>query len=210
MPTTPNAARKGTSRHETRSRAGATTARTASSTTAAPPQRSAVSHGAGTPAWRASVETVPLTANRPAAPTVSAEPSGGRDTGPTVATVRPRATYRGSLDGGGVHPDGLPDVPVGVGEADAVHGAVVLRRHPRPPAGRQRPRQQVVGLLPALGRQRVEHGGRLRRVADLGALGEEVGEPVPGQQHHHHLSATTTDVVRSSENCSLKGKPRPL
>src|ERR671932_289629 len=99
MPTTPNAARNGTSRHDTRSRAGATTARTASSTTAAPPQRSAVSHGAGTPAWRARVETVPLTANRPAAPTVSAEPSGGRGTTPTVATVGPRDPYRGAPDG---------------------------------------------------------------------------------------------------------------
>src|SRR3954466_9600068 len=119
MPMTPNAARKGTSCHETRSRDGATTARTASSTTAAPPQRSAVSQGAGTPACRARVETVPLTANRPAAPTVSAEPSRGRGTGPTVATVSPLTPYRGSPDGGGVHPDDLPDVPVGVAEADA-------------------------------------------------------------------------------------------
>src|ERR687889_822485 len=187
MPTTPNAARNGTSRHDTRSRAGATTARTASSTTAAPPQRSAVSHGAGTPAWRARVETVPLTANRPAAPTVSAEPSGGRGTRTTVATVRARTPYRGSLHRGGVHPHDLPDVAVGVGEADAVHVPEVLRRLPRPPARGQRPRQEVVGLLPALGRQRVQDRGGLRGVADLGALRDEVGEPVPGQQHHHDV-----------------------
>src|SRR3712207_866570 len=159
MPTTPKVARNGTSRQDTRSRPGATTPRTASRTTAAPPHRSAVSHGAGTPACRARVETVPLTANRPAAPTVSAEPSGGRGTEPTVATVAPRAPYRGSLHGRGVHPDDLPDVPVRVGEADPVHEPVVLRRHPRLTAGGERPRQQVVGLLPALGRERVEQIG---------------------------------------------------
>ena len=70
MPTTPNAARNGTSRQDTRSRAGATTARTASRTTAAPPQRIAVSQVGGTPACSARVDTVPLTANSPAAATV--------------------------------------------------------------------------------------------------------------------------------------------
>src|SRR3712207_9580079 len=95
LPPEPKRTRRGPPAQDTRAGAGATTVGTGDATPAAPPQRRAVSHGAGTPAWRASVETVPLTENRPAAPTVSAEASGGRDTKPTVATVRPRATYRG-------------------------------------------------------------------------------------------------------------------
>jgi hypothetical protein len=71
-PTTPNAARNGTSRQVTRSRHGATTPSTTSSPTAAPMHRSAVRIAGGTPAWSASEETVPLTANSPAAARVVA------------------------------------------------------------------------------------------------------------------------------------------
>src|SRR5918912_1410222 len=100
----PNAARKGTARHATRSVRRRHTARTAKRTRNAPVARTSVSRSELTPPdWRITFETPPLTAHSVAAVSTIAYPSEGRRLTAASVAAQPRdpAAGRSTLGSAG-------------------------------------------------------------------------------------------------------------